>query len=79
MRARNHRTSVRHAHSSASPGKSHRWLNIPMMVLLVLSILSNFQFTPTVSAQQQDNTPPPFPAPASVSVIGNFQAALGCP
>ncbi|HQY31511.1 MAG TPA: SpaA isopeptide-forming pilin-related protein, partial [Thermomicrobiales bacterium] len=35
--------------------------------------------TPTVSAQQQDNTPPPFPAPSSVSVIGNFQAALGCP
>ena len=78
MRASNHRSKVRSAHPESRRWHAHRWLNASMMLLLMVSIFSNLTFTQTASAQQQDNTPAPFPAPSGVTVIGNFQAALGC-
>ena len=78
MGARRNRSNSSRRRSSTRGTRTFRGMNIPMMALLIISILSNFPLTQTVAAQQQDNTPPPFPAPTAVTVIGNFQTAVGC-
>lgn len=54
-------------------------VNIATALLLLASILINFATPIPAVAQQEDNTPPPFPAPSQVVVAGSFQTALGCP
>src|SRR4029079_19656244 len=58
-----------------------RWLNALTAVFLLAGLLANFvAFAPAtpVAAQQEEQTPPPFPAPQSVVAVGSFQTAVGC-
>jgi uncharacterized surface anchored protein len=55
-----------------------RWFNFATIALLVAGLLANFAVATPISAQQENNTPPPFPAPNAVVAAGSFQTAVGC-
>src|SRR5215211_6404116 len=78
MRAARMHPRSRRGRSPRSTRRTGRWLNLVTIALLLAGVLANFVVATPVSAQQEDNTPPPFPAPNAVVAAGSFQTAVGC-
>ncbi len=78
MRATRNNPRTRRGQPWKVNGMLNRLFHAGSIALLLFSIFGSLYVAQPVLAQQQDNTPPPFPAPNSVVVAGSFQTALGC-
>lgn len=78
MRVSRNNPRTRHGRPLRMGSMLSRVFHAASIALLLFSVFGNLHVAQPVLAQQQDNTPPPFPAPNAVVVAGSFQTAVGC-